>query len=683
MTAPLVDGCIELMEDALPGAARQPRLHRGHDRSRGGRLPAHARARHRPARQQARRRSRTAPRSPGDVAFDLYETYGFPLEVTEEIAAEREIDVDIDGYEAALRRAQEISGGKASKEALYADLSDFQSVLDRFGPTDFVGREEFETKATVLAVVPGRDGEVAIVLDRTPFYAEAGGQVGDTGTITTDTGTAEVLDTNYALPGCTAMSLASSTVRSHPARRRPAAIDVPRRDAIRRNHTGTHILHWALRQVLGDHVKQQGSLVAPDRLRFDFSHYRPAHARADPGDRGSRQQRDPRQRSRASLRDDEDERRDNSAPSRSSATSTATSCACSRPVAIRSSCAAARTSARSATSARSRSCGKSRSARTCAASRPSPAPARSSASAVRNTWSTRSRSSSTFHVRTWSTGSASELDEIKGLRDESKTLRRQAATGRSAELAAGAVDGVVVAKVDGVDRDGLRDLAVAVRDVAGIRAVVLGAAPEGGGAALVSAVTDDSGLHAGKLIADAAKAIKGGGGSDPSSPVAGGKDPGLDDALALARGRSRWVCVRALGLDLGSKRIGVAVSDDQGRVATPIETINRARAGRAVDHGAVSGLVDEWGCRCRGRRPPVVARRDRRACGASRARRGRRASGRPRGAGRDDRRTLHHGHGRPAVASAGRARQEPHGGHRPCRSRGPAAVMARSPAARR
>ena len=133
-------------------------------------------------------------------------------------------------------------------------------------------------------------------------------------------------------------------------------------------------------------------------------------------------------------------------------------------------------------------------------------------------------------------GVRKRLDEIKGLRDEVKGLRRQAAAGRSAELASAAVDGVVVARVDGVDRDGLRDLAVALRDVPGIRAVVLGSAPEGGGAALVSAVTDDSGLDAAGLIADAAKTIKGGGGKDPRLAVAGGKDPSeLDAALEQAR----------------------------------------------------------------------------------------------------------------------------------------------------
>jgi alanyl-tRNA synthetase len=133
-------------------------------------------------------------------------------------------------------------------------------------------------------------------------------------------------------------------------------------------------------------------------------------------------------------------------------------------------------------------------------------------------------------------GVRKRLDEIKGLRDEVKTLRRLAATDRSAELAGTAVNGIVVAKVDDIDREGLRDLAVAVRDVGGIRAVVLGSAPDGGGAALVSAVTDDSGLDAAALIADAAKAIKGGGGRDSRLAVAGGKDPsGLDAALDKAR----------------------------------------------------------------------------------------------------------------------------------------------------
>src|SRR5690606_34412827 len=132
-------------------------------------------------------------------------------------------------------------------------------------------------------------------------------------------------------------------------------------------------------------------------------------------------------------------------------------------------------------------------------------------------------------------GVEKRLAELKAARDEVKALRRQAATGRASELAAAAVDGVVVARVDGVPRDDLRDLAVAVRDH-GARGVVLGGAPDEGGVALVAAVTKDSGLVASDLIADAARTVKGGGGKSPDLAVAGGKDAAaLDEALDQAR----------------------------------------------------------------------------------------------------------------------------------------------------
>ena len=285
---------------------------------------------------------------PGDVAFDLYETHGFPLEVTQEITAERGIDVDLAGYATRSRRAQEIARQGRRAEDVYANLTSFQDVLDEVGPTEFVGREEFEdVKATVVAVV----GD-SVFLDRSPFYAEAGGQVGDTGWITTDTGRAEVIDTTYALPGLHRHHVRIVEGEITPGQDAVATIDVERRDAIRRNHTGTHVLHWALRRVLGDHVKQQGSLVTPDRLRFDFG----------PADGLTLEQirqiedlanaRDPRTTTRCGTSRPARSRRSSSARSRSSATSTATSCGCSKQAGTRSSCAAARTCARSATSAR-------------------------------------------------------------------------------------------------------------------------------------------------------------------------------------------------------------------------------------------------------------------------------------------------------------------------------------------
>ncbi len=131
----------------------------------------------------------------------------------------------------------------------------------------------------MVAVLAGAEpGTAEIVLDRTPFYAESGGQVGDTGAITTETGRALVLDTQSVLPGLI-VHRAVIEGELFPGQDALAAIDVGRRDATRRNHTGTHLLHAALRQVLGDHVRQQGSLVAPDRLRFDFSHHEGRAAR--------------------------------------------------------------------------------------------------------------------------------------------------------------------------------------------------------------------------------------------------------------------------------------------------------------------------------------------------------------------------------------------------------------------
>ena len=128
------------------------------------------------------------------------------------------------------------------------------------------------------------------------------------------------------------------------------------------------------------------------------------------------------------------------------------------------------------------------------------------------------------------------LEELKALRDEVKALKRQTATGQAGSLAGTAVDGVVVARVDGLDRDGLRDLAVAVRDADGVRAVVVIGEPEGGGVGLVATVSPDSELNAGELIADAAKTVGGGGGKSPDLAVAGGRDPSkIDEALDQAR----------------------------------------------------------------------------------------------------------------------------------------------------
>ena len=229
----------------------------------------------------------------GDVAFQLHDTYGFPIDLTEEIARERGIEVDRQGFDLAMeeQRQRAREAGRAVTSAPERVTAAWSEIRTVFGPTQFLGYQEAEVEARVLAVVPSSveksfaniDGEQApetaelieVFLDRTPFYAEGGGQVGDTGSITTSTGRVRVLDATSVVEGLTRHLgyLVEGSIEA--GQEAGAAIDFDRRESIRRNHTGTHLLHWALRQVLGDHVRQQGSLVAPDRLRFDFSHFGP------------------------------------------------------------------------------------------------------------------------------------------------------------------------------------------------------------------------------------------------------------------------------------------------------------------------------------------------------------------------------------------------------------------------
>ena len=216
----------------------------------------------------------------GDVAFTLHDTHGFPVELTEELARDAGVEVDRAGFDAAMAEQRE-RARSAAKASRAGDEAVYRGLLEAHGPTPFVGRgqQNYEVPAQVVAVLEAEpEGEgaagmlVEIFLDRTPFYAESGGQVGDTGTIVTETGIADVYDTVLAVPGLVAhKARLSGEVRA--GQDALATIDGERREAIRRNHTATHLLHAALRSVLGDHVRQQGSLVAPDYLRFDFSHH--------------------------------------------------------------------------------------------------------------------------------------------------------------------------------------------------------------------------------------------------------------------------------------------------------------------------------------------------------------------------------------------------------------------------
>ncbi len=220
----------------------------------------------------------------GKAAFTLHDTYGFPVELTEEICAESGISIDRDGFEANMEQQRNRARAANTKDAeaawstfggVYADL------LKQNGPTKFVGYGTLESVAKVVALVKdgalvpslseGDEGDV--VLDVTPFYAEMGGEVGDTGVISCEGARIEVLDTRAPEKGlvCHKARVASGEIAT--GAQVTASVDGMRRARITRNHTATHLLHAALREVLGDHVNQAGSYVGPDRLRFDFTHF--------------------------------------------------------------------------------------------------------------------------------------------------------------------------------------------------------------------------------------------------------------------------------------------------------------------------------------------------------------------------------------------------------------------------
>jgi alanyl-tRNA synthetase len=223
-----------------------------------------------------------APVLPGDVAFKLHDTFGFPFDLTVELAAEYGVAVDRDGFEAALaeQRQRSRSGTKAalSKQAESSAL--YGAIHARGGDTEFVGYDTTEAPGRVVAIV--RDGiefdkltgqgEAEVVLDRTPFYAEGGGQIGDVGELREAGGGSSlfaVTDTQRPLGG---LIVHRGTLhgRLHVGETVDAVVDAERRAHTMRNHTGTHLLHRALRNVVGESARQAGSLVTPDYLRFDF-----------------------------------------------------------------------------------------------------------------------------------------------------------------------------------------------------------------------------------------------------------------------------------------------------------------------------------------------------------------------------------------------------------------------------
>ena len=219
----------------------------------------------------------------GTEAFRLYDTFGFPIDLATEVAVERGMDLDREGFEATLdnTRQQARETWKGSGEVLVAPV--YQNVLQRLGGCDFLGYETDRTTSPVAAIIADQQSiqeaaagqEIELVFPSTPFYGEAGGQIGDSGAaVAPEMGVEiEIRDTQKPLEDLIVHRGVVKRGVVKPDMPLELVIDTERREAIRKNHTATHLLHAALRQVLGDHVKQAGSLVAPDRLRFDFTHF--------------------------------------------------------------------------------------------------------------------------------------------------------------------------------------------------------------------------------------------------------------------------------------------------------------------------------------------------------------------------------------------------------------------------
>jgi alanyl-tRNA synthetase len=207
---------------------------------------------------------------PGEVAFKLYDTYGFPLDLTEDVLRNRDFTVDTAGFDRLMQEQRE--RGRAARKD---DAAAPEIAIDSGMSSRFIGNHTYDVDSEIIAAEPAADGRITLITAETPFYPEGGGQTGDRGIIETESGAlAEITDTrkhNGAILHVGRI-LRGEPSDFQPGRRAKLQIDRARRDAAMLNHSATHILHYALREILGNEVHQAGSMVAPERLRFDFNH---------------------------------------------------------------------------------------------------------------------------------------------------------------------------------------------------------------------------------------------------------------------------------------------------------------------------------------------------------------------------------------------------------------------------
>ncbi|CAN7270486.1 alanine--tRNA ligase [Phenylobacterium sp. LjRoot219] len=219
----------------------------------------------------------------GETAFKLYDTYGFPLDLTQDAVRAKGLTVDLEGFDAAMNRQREQARENWTGSGQVAAAAEWFAIRDRLGPTDFVGYDATETTAELLVLAAeggeleraGAGQRVQALFDRTPFYAESGGQAGDQGDVEWDGGRGRIHDVQKQAGDLNVHDLEILQGELAPGARVRLAVDAERRQTTRANHSATHLLHAALRNVLGPHVTQKGQMVDGERIRFDFSHGQP------------------------------------------------------------------------------------------------------------------------------------------------------------------------------------------------------------------------------------------------------------------------------------------------------------------------------------------------------------------------------------------------------------------------
>ena len=361
--------------------------------------------------------------------------------------------------------------------------------------------------------------------------------MGDTGEIVTETGRIRVLDTTSALPGLTRHTAEVAEGEPHAGQEATARVDVERREAIRRNHTGTHLLNWALRAVLGGHVKQQGSLVAPEYLRFDFSHFGPMTAEEiDRVERLVNEHIVANERVRAfeTTRDQAEqlgaiamfgEKYGEIVRVVEAGRESLELCGGTHVHAL-GSIGPLKILQESSIGSNTR--------------RIFALTGLATLDHVKEEERALQKAAELLKAQPTEVPEALErrLQRQKELEDALKAVRSRGLADEARRLADAATDGTVVARVDELAPEQLRELALSIRQQPGVRAAVVLGSPDGQRVSLVAAVTKDSGLVASDLIADAARAVGGGTGRNPDLAVAGGRDATrIDEALALVRAK--------------------------------------------------------------------------------------------------------------------------------------------------